>query len=352
MTFTPTPRLLRVLKKEPVDRPPIWFMRQAGRCLPEYRRLRAEASDFISFCLDPKLAAEATLQPVRRFAFDAAIVFADILLLPRALGQSVWFEEGEGPRLGPLPDIAALAGEVEASTGRLAAVGETLGRVRAELDADRALIGFAGGPWTVATYMLLGRGGDRDAARALAYAQPALVDALIDILVEASAAYLAMQARAGAQVLQLFESWAELLPEPLFERLVSAPHAKLVDRLRSQGIEAPIIGFPRGAGALVETYARRVAVQAVGLDVQASAQLGRRIQDHAAIQGALDPLLLRQGGPDLDARVDQLVEQWGGGPYIFNLGHGVLPDTPTGNIERVVARVTGARVTGARVTGG
>ena len=341
MTLAPNPRLLRVLKGERVDRPPIWFMRQAGRSLPEYRELRARASDFIAFCLDPKLAAEATLQPMRRFAFDAAIVFADILLLPMALGQSVWFEEGEGPRLGPLPDIAALAAEVEASTGRLAAVGETLGEVRAELGPDRALIGFAGGPWTVATYMLQGGGGDRGVARAMAYAQPALIDALIDILVEASVRYLAMQAKCGAQVLQLFESWAELLPEPLFERLISAPHARLVDRLRAEGIDAPVIGFPRGAGALAETYSTAVAVQAVGLDVQASAQMGRRIQKHAAIQGALDPLLLRQGGAELDARVDQLVEQWGGGPYIFNLGHGVLPDTPIENIERVVARVTG-----------
>ncbi|MDQ2860573.1 MAG: uroporphyrinogen decarboxylase, partial [Pseudomonadota bacterium] len=257
-------------------------------------------------------------------------------------GQAVWFEEGEGPRLGPLPEIAALAGEVEASTGRLAAVGETLERVRAALEPDRALIGFAGGPWTVATYMLEGRGGDRAGARAMAFGEPARIDALIEVLVEATAGYLIMQARAGAQVLQLFESWAELLPEDVFQRLVIAPHARIVTRLRAEGIDTPVIGFPRGAGALVENYAQGAAVQAVGLDVQAPAAMGRRLQERLAIQGALDPLLLRAGGVALDARVDQLLNQWGEGPYIFNLGHGVLPDTPIAHIEQVVARVTGA----------
>jgi uroporphyrinogen decarboxylase len=334
------PRLLRVLDREPVDRPAIWFMRQAGRSLPEYRRLREGAGNFVDFCHDPKLAAEATLQPMRRFAFDAAIVFADILLLPRALGQEVWFETGEGPRLGPLPGLAALADEVEASTGRLASVGETLGLVRAALEPDRALIGFAGGPWTVATYMIEGRGGDRLAARTMAFAEPDKLDALIDVLVRSTARYLAMQARAGAEVLQLFESWAELLAEDVFERLVTGPHARIVAALRAEGLATPVIGFPRGAGALVEAYADAAGVQAVGLDVQAPAALGRRLQARLAIQGALDPLLLRQGGAALDARVDRLIEQWGEGPYIFNLGHGILPDTPVAHIGRVVDRVT------------
>jgi uroporphyrinogen decarboxylase len=342
MTFPPSSRLLRVLKREPVDRPPIWFMRQAGRSLPEYWRLREEAKDFIAFCHDPRMAAEATLQPMRRFAFDAAIVFADILLLPRALGQDVWFEAGEGPRLGPLPEISALAGEVEASTDRLASIGETLGLVRSALEPDRALIGFAGGPWTVATYMIEGRGGDRMGARAAVFAQPEKIEALIGILVDSTARYLAMQARAGADALQLFESWAELLPEDVFERLVTVPHARIVARLRAEGIETPVIGFPRGAGALVENYAQAALVQAVGLDVQASAAMGQRLQERVAIQGALDPLLLRQGGGALDVRVEQLLEQWGSGPYIFNLGHGVLPDTPVAHIGQVVSRVTGS----------
>ncbi|HEY8003551.1 MAG TPA: uroporphyrinogen decarboxylase family protein, partial [Phenylobacterium sp.] len=194
-----TPRLLRALSGETLERPPVWFMRQAGRCLPEYRELRARAGDFISLAMNPEMAAEVTLQPMRRFPFDAAIVFADILLIPRALGQDLWFEAGEGPRLGELPEIARLAGEVEASTGRLAPVGETLQRVRAALEPERALIGFAGGPWTVATYMIEGRGSQREVSRTFAYQQPEKLDALLQVLVDSTARYLIMQARSGAQ---------------------------------------------------------------------------------------------------------------------------------------------------------
>ncbi len=337
------PRLLRALAGETLPRPPIWFMRQAGRYLPEYRALRATAPDFISFCHDPEKAAEATLQPMRRLPFDAAIVFADILLIPGALGQKVWFEAGEGPKLGPLPEIAALEAEIEASTGRLTNIGETLSRVRAALEPERALIGFAGAPWTVATYMIEGGSSDRSGARSLAYTDPERVDRLIDVLVESSARYLAMQAAAGAQVLKLFESWAEGLSEPLFERLVADPHRRLVARLRELGVTVPLIGFPRGAGGLVEGYAASVAVQGVALDTGAPAALGLAIQAKGkTIQGALDPLLLRAGGPALDARVEELLGQWGGGPYIFNLGHGILPDTPIAHVEQVLARVAGA----------
>jgi uroporphyrinogen decarboxylase len=316
-------------------------MRQAGRFLPEYRALRARAPDFIGFCLNPKMAAEATLQPMRRFPFDAAIVFADILLLPKALGQDVWFEAGEGPRLGELPSNHALAERIEGSAQALAAVGETLSLVRAALEPDRALIGFAGGPWTVATYMLEGRSSDRTRARTIAYQEPERVDGLIDVLVEATALYLAMQARSGAQVLKLFESWAEGLPEPLFQRLVVGPHARIVARLRALGVTLPVIGFPRGAGALVHRYAESAGTQAVALDVQASSELGLAVQTKKPIQGALDPLLLRAGGSELDRRVDELLGQWSSGPYIFNLGHGILPDTPIEHVERVVAKVTG-----------
>jgi uroporphyrinogen decarboxylase len=338
---SPRPNLLRVLDGETLERPPIWFMRQAGRYLPEYRALRAKAPDFIAFCLNPQMAAEATLQPMRRFPFDAAIVFADILLIPGALGQKVWFEAGEGPRLGPLPDIAALRGEIEASTGRLAAVGETLSLVRAALEPERALIGFAGAPWTVATYMIEGRSSDRTGARTFAYEHPETLDALIEVLTQATARYLVMQAKAGAQVLKLFESWAEQLPEDLFERLVIRPHTAIVEKVRAAGVTAPIIGFPRGAGGLVEGYAARTPVEGVALDTQASTQLGLKVQKTKAIQGALDPLLLRAGGAALDGRVEQLLEQWGGGPYIFNLGHGILPDVPIAHVEQVLRRVTG-----------
>ena len=341
MTIFETPKLVRALRGEIFERPPIWFMRQAGRSLPEYRELRDRAPDFIAFCHNPEMAAEATLQPMRRFAFDAAIVFADILLLPRALGQEVWFEAGEGPRLGALPSLDALEREIGASTGRLASIGETLARVREALEPERALIGFAGAPWTVATYMIEGRGGERAAARTRAAEDPEGVDRLIAVLVESTAHYLAMQARAGAEVLQIFESWAENLAEDDFERLVTQPHARLVERLRALGVETPVIGFPRGAGALVEGYAPAAGVQGVGLDVQAPAALGRRLQSQVTIQGALDPILLRAGGAALDRRIDTLIEQWSAGPYIFNLGHGVLPDTPVAHIAQAVRRVTG-----------
>jgi uroporphyrinogen decarboxylase len=332
------------LAGETLDRPPIWFMRQAGRSLPEYHALRATTTDFISFCFDPEKAAEATMQPMRRFPMDAAIVFADILLIPQALGQKVWFEAGEGPRLGELPPIGALRDAVEGSTAKLANIGETLSRVRAQLEPERTLIGFAGAPWTVATYMLEGRGSQREAARTYAYQHPEELDALLDVLVESTARYLVMQAKAGAQALQLFESWAEGLAEDVFERIVVEPHKRIVEKVRAAGVDVPFIGFPRGCGALVENYAGKVPVQAVGLDTQASAAMGRRIQAGGkTIQGALDNLLLLSGGPALDARVDALLEQWNGGPYIFNLGHGVIPATPIAHIARVVERVTGKR---------
>lgn len=342
MISSPRPLLLRALAGETLPRPPVWFMRQAGRCLPEYRALREQAGDFISLCFDPEMACEVTLQPMRRFPFDAAIIFADILLIPRALGQDLWFEPGEGPRLGPLPSLAHMAGEIEASTERLASIGDTVSRVRSALEPERALIGFAGGPWTVATYMIQGRGGDRSVARTYAYEHPAELDRLLDILVEATARYLVMQAKAGAQVLKLFESWAEGLAEDIFERVVIRPHQAIIQKVRAAGVEAPFIGFPRGAGALLDNYAAAVPVEGIGLDTQAPLALGRRLQAQGrTIQGALDNLLLRAGGEPLDRRVDQLLAGWGQGPYIFNLGHGVLQDTPIAHIERVVKRVTG-----------
>src|SRR5690348_6594522 len=253
------PLLLRTLAREAVERPPVWFMRQAGRCLPEYRALRAKAGDFLSLCMNPELATEVTLQPMRRFAYDAAIVFADILILPMAMGQMLWFETGEGPRFGPMPALESLEAKVDAAAGELSFVGETVRRVRRELEPERALIGFVGGPWTVATYMLTGHGGEdaRAEAHALAVADLERVGRLADILADATVPYAAMQADAGAQAIQIFESWAEALPEPaLFERLVLRPHLAIVKGLRARGIDVPVIGFPRGARpAQVEIYA-------------------------------------------------------------------------------------------------
>ncbi|OYX81402.1 MAG: uroporphyrinogen decarboxylase [Brevundimonas sp. 32-68-21] len=301
-----TPLMIRALRGETLDRPPVWFMRQAGRYLPEYRRLRAEAPDFIAFCLNPEMAAEATLQPMRRFGFDAAIVFADILLIPRALGQDVWFETGEGPRLGEMPIPGRMAELAPDAGAHLSAVGETLSIVRKALEPERALIGFAGAPWTVATYMLDD---------------------------------LKMQADAGAQVLKIFESWAEGLPDDLFERLVLKPHQALVRRTRELGVTVPLIGFPRGSAALAERYAEEVEVDAVALDTACPLEVGKRVQQIKPIQGALDPLLLRAGGERLDRRVDQLMEAWGQGPWVFNLGHGILPDVPIDHVERVLKRI-------------
>ncbi|MEY4555476.1 MAG: hypothetical protein RL093_595 [Pseudomonadota bacterium] len=345
MTSSPdTPMLLKVLAGEATPRPPVWFMRQAGRYLPEYRALRATTPDFISFCLNPQKAAEATLQPMRRFGFDAAIVFADILLIPQALGQEVWFEAGEGPRLGVLPPVEGMH-DLTAGAGKaLKQVGQTLSLVRSQLEPERALIGFAGAPWTVATYMLDGAArtigkGERAQARTYAYAEPEKVAALLDVLVEATAHYLKMQADAGAQVLKIFESWAEGLPDDLFESLVLRPHQKLVRRVRELGVTVPLIGFPRGSAALAERYAAEVEVQAVALDTACPLEVGKRVQAIKPIQGALDPLLLRAGGPMLDRRVDQLLEAWGQGPWIFNLGHGILPDVPVAHVEQVLKRI-------------
>ncbi|RZJ96670.1 MAG: uroporphyrinogen decarboxylase [Brevundimonas sp.] len=338
------PVFLRALRGETLERPPVWFMRQAGRYLPEYRALRAEAPDFIAFCLNPEMAAEATLQPLRRFGFDAAIIFADILLIPQALGQEVWFETGEGPRLGAMPSPGHMA-ELAAGAGdHLSAVGRSLSLVRESLSEDKALIGFCGAPWTVATYMLDGEHrtigkGERAQARTYAYADPKRVDATLEVLVEASARYLKMQADAGAQALQIFESWAEGMPDDLFERLVLEPHKALVARTRELGVTVPLIGFPRGSAALAERYAAEVPIDAVGLDTACPLEVGKRVQAIKPIQGALDPLLLRAGGEALDRRVDQLMEAWGQGPWVFNLGHGILPDVPISHVEQVLRRI-------------
>ena len=295
MTSSPdTPLLLKVLAGEATPRPPVWFMRQAGRYLPEYRALRATTPDFISFCLDPEKAAEATLQPMRRFGFDAAIVFADILLIPQALGQEVWFEAGEGPRLGALPPVEGMHDLTAGAGEALKQVGQTLSLVRSKLEPERALIGFAGAPWTVATYMLDGAArtigkGERAQARTYTYAEPDKVAALLDVLVEATAHYLKMQADAGAQVLKIFESWAEGLPEDLFDSLVLRPHQKLVRRVRELGVTVPLIGFPRGSAALAERYAAEVDVQAVALDTACPLEVGRRVQAIKPIRARSTP---------------------------------------------------------------
>ncbi|ADU11847.1 uroporphyrinogen decarboxylase [Asticcacaulis excentricus] len=332
-----TPSIVSVLQGQTLKTPPVWFMRQAGRHLPEYRELRATTPDFLSFCLNPEKAAEATLQPVRRYGMDGAILFSDILVIPMALGQDVRFEAGEGPVLGELPLVAQMADLAGSAGEALKAVGETLKILRSELPREVTLLGFCGGPWTVMTYMLNGRKAhDRSLIRAFVYEKPQLVAQVMDVVIEASAQYLKMQADCGAQVLKIFESWAEGFPDPLFDQLVIEPHQRLVQRVRELGVTLPIIGFPRGAEARCLDYVEQVDVQGMALGTATPLKLGQAIQKKRPIQGALDPVVLRSGGAALDDMVLKMKSAWGQGPYIFNLGHGIFPDTPIAHVERTL----------------
>jgi uroporphyrinogen decarboxylase len=338
MQTEPTKLLLRALSGLPVASTPWWLMRQAGRYLPEYRQVRARVDNFVELCLTPALAAELTLQPIRRFGMDAAILFSDILMVPHALGQKLAFREGVGPVLEPIEDAAGIAtldpARVAASLG---AVFETVQRVSAALDNRTALIGFAGAPWTVATYMIEG-GSSRDFRRikSWAYRDPETFDALISVLVEATVEYLARQIEAGAEAVQLFDSWAGILPEPPFARWVIEPTKRIVAAMKTRFDNCPVIGFPRGAGVLHERYLRETGVDAISLDTAVPPGYARDVlQVQATVQGNLDPVLLIAGGAPLAAGVRRLRQELGAGPYIFNLGHGVLPETPPDNVQAV-----------------
>jgi len=331
-----------VLNGERVDPVPVWMMRQAGRHLPEYREVRSKARDFLDFCYSPSLAAEATLQPVRRYGMDGAILFADILLILDAMGRNVRFLEGEGPRVDPATKASELAQvPIEKILARLAPVGETVERVRASLDDSTTLIGFAGSPWTVGVYAIEGRGGtDKADSRKFGYSHPEELDGMLEQLVEASAHYLLMQANAGADALMLFESWAEGLPEDAFERWVIGPTARLVQRVRALGVKQPIIGFPRGAGGLVLDYAERTGVNAVGLDTAIPLKrIAASLPKGMPVQGNLDPMRLIAGGPAMEARVREIITALKGRPHIFNLGHGVTPETPIPHVESVLRTI-------------
>jgi uroporphyrinogen decarboxylase len=322
--------------------PPIWLMRQAGRYLPEYRAIRAEAPSFLNFCYSPRLASEATLQPIRRFGFNAAILFSDILVVPDALGQSVSFESGDGPRLKPIESAADFAGlREEPDWARLEPVFETIERVKAKLPPEVALIGFCGAPWTVASYMIAGRGApDQAPARLFAYRQPDLFAALIDRLADVSAEYLARQIRAGAEAAQIFDSWSGALPPAEFERWCVRPIERMLARLRASAPRAPIIAFPRGAATRLAKFAGLDGLSAVGLDaaVEPSAAAAA-LPAPLALQGNLDPIALVAGGRALDEGVERTLRGFAGRAHIFNLGHGVLPETPIAHVERLVARV-------------
>ncbi len=315
-------------------------MRQAGRYLPEYRALRAEKGGFLALATDPEAAAEVTLQPIRRFGFDGSILFSDILMIPWALGQDLSFGVGEGPRLEPaLVDYAL--DRLQAVPDRLEPVYGTVAKVAAALPPETTFLGFAGSPWTVATYMVAGKGSkDQSETRRFAYSDPAAFSAIIDAIADNTVEYLARQVEAGVDVVQLFDSWSGSLSPAQFERWVIAPTASIVERLRARCPGVPIIGFPKGAGGKLPAYARETGVDAIGLDetvdpVWAHASLPADMP----VQGNLDPLALIAGGADLDAAIDRILAAFVERPHVFNLGHGILPDTPIAHVEQLIARV-------------
>ena len=340
--------LLRVLDGEVVWPPPIWLMRQAGRYLPEYRAVRARAADFITLCTTPALATEVTLQPIRRFGFDAAILFSDILMLPWALGQPLAFREGEGPILPPLMTHGGVVAlDPERLPGAIAPVLETVRQVRAGLAGSHpatTLIGFAGAPFTVACYMVDGRGGgDFPLTRRLAYQDPAVFGALIDLLTEATTTYLCAQINAGAEVVMLFDSWAGLLPPSLFRRHVIAPARRIVAALRAACPEVPVIGFPRLGGTMLGEYVAGSAVAGLGVDTATDLAAARlAVGPTVALQGNLDPLALFEGGIPLREAAAEVLGSGIGVPFIFNLGHGILPDTRPEHVASLIAQVRAA----------
>ena len=336
--------LLRVLHGEALATPPIWLMRQAGRYLPEYRAVRAKAGSFLKLCYTPELAAEVTLQPIRRFGLDAAILFADILLVPQALGLDLDFVEGEGPRLawrGGAVDPTALAG-ADAVEERLAPVYETVRIVSRELPPEVALIGFAGAPWTVATYMIAGRGTpDQGPARRIMFSDPARFDSLIARIAQATTRYLARQIEAGAEAVMLFDSWAGVLTPPMFERHAVRPVRQIVEALARSYPDVPVIGFPRGAGALYDGFAAGTGVAGVGLDAQVPLRWARAALPGVALQGNLDPMLMVVGGRPMEEEARRIVDAMRGAPHIFNLGHGITPDADPAHVEALVRAVRG-----------
>ena len=341
-TISSAKPFLAALAGERQKTPPIWLMRQAGRYLPEYRELRARAPTFLDFCYDPALAVEATLQPIRRFGFDAAILFSDILVIPDALGQRVTFETGDGPRLDPIGDAEGVENlRHEPNWRRLAPVFEALDRVKMALPKETALIGFCGAPWTVASYMIAGRGtSDQAPARLFAYRHPDLFARLIDRLVDASAEYLRRQFAAGADAAQIFDSWAGVLPPAEFDRWCVRPIKAIAAKVRAGSPGARLIAFPRGAGTQLAKFGALADIDAIGLDTAADPGAAiAALPERLALQGNLDPLALVAGGRRLDEEIERVRSGFKSRAHIFNLGHGVLPETPIEHVERLVARV-------------
>ena len=332
--------LLDTLNGKPADRTPLWLMRQAGRYLPEYRALRAEKGGFLAMAYDSEAACEITLQPIDRFGFDGAILFSDILIVPHALGQHLEFMAGEGPKLSP-PLVDAVLADLAPDPTRYNPIYETVRLCRKRLPDGVTMLGFAGSPWTVATYMVAGEGSrDQHAARAMAYADPGKLDAILDRIVSETITYLSGQIAAGAEAVQLFDSWAGSLAPDEFERLVIAPNAAITTALRERHPETPIIGFPKGAGEKLPAYARETGVDAVGVDETLDPEwAARELPAGMPVQGNLDPLLLLAGSDRLEQRVRTILEAFAGRPHVFNLGHGIDRRTPIAHVERLISTV-------------
>lgn len=336
--------LLRALRGETLPVPPIWMMRQAGRYLPEYKATRAEAGDFLSLCYNPDLATEVTMQPIRRYGFDAAILFADILLVPQALGADLWFVTGEGPRLSTIQsakDFGKL-GPADDIHETLSPIYQTVKNLRESLPAEVPLIGFAGSPWTVATYMIAGRGTpDQGPALALMEENPALFEKLMDRITEATILYLSRQVEAGAEVVKLFDSWAGSLHGLAYAKYCTRPTAKIVSRLRERWSDLPIIGFPRGATPDgYAAYAKHTGVDGLAIGGEMDTDWAvKNLQSEVCVQGNLDQALLVEGGPKLISETKRIVSAFSGGPHIFNLGHGITPDADPDNVQRMIDAV-------------
>ncbi|MBL4629366.1 MAG: uroporphyrinogen decarboxylase [Roseicyclus sp.] len=338
-------KLLRSLAGEVLDVPPVWLMRQAGRYLPEYRATRAQAGDFLSLCFNPELAAEVTLQPIRRYGFDGSILFADILLIPQALGADLWFVTGEGPRLSTITeasDMARLKGKDDIHD-HLAPIYETVKILAQDLPKDTTLIGFAGAPWTVATYMIAGRGTpDQAPAHRLREAEPETFAALIDLITEATIEYLDMQVKAGAEVVKLFDSWAGSLKGDAFDRFAVAPTKRIISELKSRHPDVPIIAFPREAGDKYIGFAREVGADCLAIDTSVDTSWAvQNLQVDGCVQGNLDPKLMVTGGDALKSEARRICEAFKGGPHIFNLGHGITPDADPENVHHLLEAIRG-----------
>lgn len=338
-------KMLRVLNGETISPPPVWLMRQAGRYLPEYREVRAKAGGFLNLCYTPDFAVEVTLQPIRRYGFDAAILFSDILVIPDALGRNVWFEEGHGPRMDPIDADGIKALKGTGVLDHLKPVFETVGRLRNELPAETTLIGFCGAPWTVATYMIAGRGTpDQAPARLFAYRNPELFDHLLALLADISADYLVEQIDAGADAVQIFDSWAGVLGEAEFDRFSVKPVRRMISSIRARRPQAKIIAFAKGAGLLLKDYRKMTGADAIGLDWSVPLSFAADLQKEGPVQGNLDPMRVVAGGQALDEGIDRILDALGNGPLIFNLGHGITPQADPETVAHLVKRVRGQRL--------